>query len=115
MPTSTFFGAAVPAGGCAAFCRCALHHDPELQVVAEVRERNSSLRRRDLWAGAVEVLRGCVASRPGRVEHVLLAALLAAHDLVAVHAAQWHAEAVHLLEARLPPPHGDGLGEDSAL
>ena len=72
----------------------ALHHDPEIEVMPQTRERHSGLLRRDLRAGAMGL------ARRDALELVLLAALLAAHAEVAVHAAQRQAEAIDLLEPR---------------
>ena len=87
----------------------ALRQHPELEVVPQTRERHSGLLRRLVRAGAVGL------ARRDALVLVFLAALLAAHAEVAVDAAQRQAEAVHRLEPGLPSPHGEPVGEDSAL
>ena len=77
--------------------------------MAEVRERHCGLLRRLVRAGAV------VLARRHALVLVFFAALLGADADVAVDAAQRQAEAVHLLEPRLPLRHATGRGEDSAL
>ena len=78
-------------------------------VGAQTRERHSGLLRRLVRAGAVGL------ARRDALEHVFLAALLAAHTDVAVDAAQRQAKPVHRLEPPLGPRHGEPVGEDSAL